>query len=306
MRIAITTPAGNIGSKIVEQLQAQTRHELFLLCRDPDSVAAQLREGAVARIGSLEDIRFVERATADSDALFWLTPPNYAARDFRAWQENLGRNVANAMRINGIPRVVNLSSFGAQAAYGAGPISGLHDVETLIDAAAADTGAAVTHLRPAFFQENFLMFAPSIMAMGSIFMPVAPSTRTPMIATQDIADVAARLLGDKSWNGHHVRELLGPRDYTFNEATEIIGRALGRPVQYVQIKSSQAAAAMEEMGATPNVAASFIEMYRGLESGLITPLHPRSKESTTPTTLEDFVAKVLAPAVKAVQHMTSF
>lgn len=56
-----------------------------------------------------------------------------------------------------------------------------------------------------------------------------------MIATRDIADVAARALRQRDWRGVVVRELLGERDLTFAEATRIIGARIGKPdLSYVQ------------------------------------------------------------------------
>jgi hypothetical protein len=49
--------------------------------------------------------------------------------------------------------VVNLSSIGAYLDSGAGPISGLHDVELLLSEACDN----ITHFRPGFFFENLLM-----------------------------------------------------------------------------------------------------------------------------------------------------
>jgi uncharacterized protein YbjT (DUF2867 family) len=71
----------------------------------------------------------------------------------RAFQNRLGQAAAFAVRENQIPRVVNLSSIGADLDAEVGPINGLHDVEGLLDNAAS----SITHLRPGFFFENLLI-----------------------------------------------------------------------------------------------------------------------------------------------------
>ena len=46
MRIAISTPAGHVGRKVVAILQAHGGHELILLARDPAKVATEKARGA--------------------------------------------------------------------------------------------------------------------------------------------------------------------------------------------------------------------------------------------------------------------
>jgi len=40
----------------------------------------------------------------------------------------------------------------------------------------------------------------------------------------------------------------------------------------------------------------YIEMYKAINAGVLVPLGPRSKENTTPTSIEHFVQDVFAPA----------
>ena len=57
----------------------------------------------------------------------------------------------------------------------------------------------------------------------------------PMIATRDIAEMAANALTRRDWKGIVVRELLGERDLSHVEATRIIGERIGKPdLHYMQ------------------------------------------------------------------------
>jgi uncharacterized protein YbjT (DUF2867 family) len=297
MKIAITTPTGHIGRGVVEALIG-TGHELVLLCRDPAKVKDYTERGATAVAGSLEDAAYVARATAGVDALFWLTPPKFDAPDFRAYQRKLGDNVAAAVRKNKIRRVVHLSSFGAQHASGTGPIAGLHETEQKLNAAAKEVGGTVTHLRPASFFENFFMALGSIKSDGAIYMPVPGDARMAMIATRDISPVAAKALTDKAWEKVKVQELLGPREYSHDEVARIIGDAVGKPVKHVPVPPEAAQQAIQGMGASENVAKTYVEMYQAIPKGLIVPEKPRDKSSTTPTRLEDFARQALGPALQ--------
>jgi uncharacterized protein YbjT (DUF2867 family) len=117
-----------------------------------------------------------------------------------------------------------------------------------------------------------------------------------MVATRDIAAAAAGLLVDPSFSGQRARELQGPRDYTMQEVTTILGAAVGRPdLKYVQFSETDFVQALQAAGFSPAAAALFAEMSEALNSGLIKP-QPRTRETTTPTTLEEFAREVFAPA----------
>ena len=161
MKIAVTTPTGHVGSVVADfLLDFGGDIRVKLLGRRPDKLARFTRRGAEASIGSLDDVSYLVRATQDVDALFWVTPPGYGSDKLRAYQKRMGTAVAAAVSSNRVPRVVNLSSIGADQRSGAGPISGLHDVEQLLD----ETATKITHLRPGFFFENLLGQIDSIRA----------------------------------------------------------------------------------------------------------------------------------------------
>lgn len=292
MKVAIASPTGNIGSKLAPRL-LDAGAELILLCRDPKKVSALTARGAKEEVGDLKDGDYVARATNGADALFWLTPPDFTAPDMYALQADLGRNVADAVRQNDIKRVVNLSSIGGQVQSGTGPVAGLHRVEAMLN----ETGAAVTHLRAAYFMENYLFSLDSIRSAGSVFLPVRGDTRIPMVATQDIAQVAAACFLDASWKETRVRGVQGAKDMTFDEAAGILSDGLGRAVRHVTVTPEQARDAFLSMGATADVAAKYVEMYQAFDNGTLKVAEPRTPETTTPTTLAEFARQVIKPLV---------
>jgi hypothetical protein len=50
------------------------------------------------------------------------------------------------------------------------------------------------------------------------------------------------------------------------------------------------------MDVPPKGAALYIEMYNAINAGILVPQEPRSPENTTPTSFEQFVQDVFAPA----------
>ena len=128
---------------------------------------------------------------------------------------------------------------------------------------------------------------------------VAPDLAVPMIATRDIADVAAKALKARDWEGVVVRELLGPRDLTYSEATRILGERIGKPdLNYVQISYAEMAKALVQAGLSESFAGLYVEMTRSFNEGKVKPSEDRKPENTTPTRFEDFAGE-LAGAYRA-------
>lgn len=292
MRIAVTTPTGHVGGTVAEYL-LDAGADVRLLARHPDKLRRLVTRGAGVAEGNLEDKDFVVQATRGVDALFWVTPPDLTTSDYRGFQNRVGQAAAEAIRTNRIGRVVNLSSIGAHLASGNGPIDGLHDVEKLLDGVATN----ILHLRPGYFFENFLFQVDNISKEGKVFLPISGSARAAMIATRDIAMIAADRLVDTSWTGRCVRELHGPADLSFDEAAAAISRGLERKVVYVKVGDETARKVMIQLGLSENVADTMLEMYRSLERGSLRSEKGRLPEVYTPTRLADFAKEVIKPLI---------
>ena len=254
-------------------------------------------KGAEPWPGDIGDSAFLEKAFSGARGAFILIPPRYDAPDVREYQNGIGTSLVTALAKSRVPRVVALSSIGAHLTEGTGPILGLHDLESRLSALKE---AEVVCLRPAYFMENLLWSIPLIRNQGINGSPIRPDVPLPMIATEDIAAVTARLFIEGIFHGHAVRYLLGPRDLTMTEATRILGEAIGKPgLRYVQFSEEDARKSMAGAGMSGSVLDSMLEMQRGFNAGIIRPTRDRSAESTTPTTLERFSKSSFAHAYRA-------
>ena len=81
------------------------------------------------------------------------------------------------------------------------------------------------------------------------------------------------------------------------EATAVIARGIGKPdLRYEQFPYDQVQQALEQMGMPPKKAAVYIEMFKAINAGVLAAQEPRSRDNTTPTSFEQFVQDVFAPA----------
>ena len=289
MKVVVSTPTGNIGRVLTDRL-LDGGAEVVLMVRNPDKVQDFVSRGATALQGDLGDADFVSEATRGADCLFWLTPPDFAAPDHRAHQLALGRNAAAAVRANAIPRVVHLSSVGAQHESGTGPIAGLHHTEKALNEVAEN----VTHLRPTMFMENILENLETIKAQKSLFLAIPGDVKTTWIATRDIGEFAAERILDESWTGRSEIELSGPDELSHAEVANILTEELGEAIGFVEVTPDQTREALIGMGMSESVAKDLVEIYTSVASGLVKAEQPR----ITATSFRDFTRKVIVPLAK--------
>jgi uncharacterized protein YbjT (DUF2867 family) len=290
MSYAVIGATGNTGKWIVESLLAHGA-DVKAVGRTEAKLAPLAKLGATMHIGSILDTAFLSRVFTGVKAVYAMIPPNLTVPDFREYQKHVGESIVAALRGSTVTHVVNLSSQGADLEAGTGPIAGLHDQEQRLNAVA---GLNVVHLRATFFMENLLQNIPMIKAHGIVATPLFGDLPMAMIATRDIADMAARYLLSLNFHGQGVQDLLGPNHVTMREATLILGKAIGRPdLRYMQSTYGDTEKAMLASGISPGVARSFVEMYQAFNDGLIT-MPVRSAGNSTSTTLIEF-ATLLTP-----------
>jgi uncharacterized protein YbjT (DUF2867 family) len=293
--IAVTGATGNIGHALVTLLR-ERGIAVRAIGRNPDRLAELTSLGAEPVVGSLDEPRFASAAFRGADAAFVMHPPDYTHPDPTARGAQIVEAIGVGLQVARVRFCVSLSSVGADQAEDNGPIGILHRLEQRL---AQVPGLSAVHLRPGYFFENFLMSIGLIHQLGTNGGAWNPDLPTPMIATRDIAMVAASLLSGKPPAGRSVRELHGPRDYSHREASAILGAAIGKPdLGYAQFSSEDSRQALIGMGISAAAADSILEMIHGFERGHIRPRQPRTAKTTTPTTLEEFARTVFAPAYR--------
>jgi uncharacterized protein YbjT (DUF2867 family) len=235
--LVITGATGNIGSTLAELLLAGGR-KVRVIGRSRERLAGLEKKGAEPAAGDLGDPDFLARAFTGAEAVFAMIPPNHAAEDFRAYQRRISESIVTAVGKSGVRYVVDLSSQGAHLPAGTGPIAGLHDHEERLN---RTEGVNVLHLRPTYFMENLLTNIGLIRKAGIMGSAVRGDVRFAMIATKDIAHHAAERMAARDFAGRTVRDLLGPRDVSLDEAAAVIGAKLGMPgLRYVAFPYDEA------------------------------------------------------------------
>src|SRR5271168_1756527 len=140
--------SGNTGS-IVANFLLSKGQKVRVIGRDPGRLQRFVEKGAEAFTADMSDAAALTKAFSGARAAYLLLPPAKSPEE----QERDSDGVAKAVKESGLRYAVHLSSYGAQLAEGAGPVSGLHSSEEKLNAI---NGLNVLHLRAAYFMENNL------------------------------------------------------------------------------------------------------------------------------------------------------
>ena len=288
----ITGATGHTGSIVAKTLLGLGQR-VRAIGRSADRLESLAAEGAEPIVCDITDAATLTKAFSGAKAVYAMVPPSMTSQNYRADQDRASNAIAEAVEKARVEYVVSLSSVGADKAQGTGPVAGLHYLEQKLNRI-PDLNAL--HLRPGYFMENTLAQVGIIQTMGITAGPVLNDLALPMIATTDIGAAAAKALLNLDFTDKQTRELLGQRDLSYDDATRIIGKAIGKPdLKYVQLPDEQVRGAFLQAGMSENVADLILEMSAALNSGYMEPLEERTAENTTPTSFETFVAEEFLP-----------
>lgn len=288
--IVITGSLGNISQPLSKALIEKGQH-VSIISSHHERKAHIESLGATALIGSVDDADFLKAAFTGADAVYTMVPPDYHAADPIARYKQIGHVYAQAILHANVPRVVNLSSWGAHLPAGTGIIVGSHEVEAILNDL---PGIAITHLRPTSFYNNLYFYIDMIKAAGIIGTNYGDDDKIVLVSPKDIADAALDELLQKT--GSNIR-YVASGEYTCNQIAAVLGKAIGKPgLQWRRFSDEQTLAAMEKNGVPHALAAMLVELNASIRTGLIRQNYDRyPPETMGKVKLEDF-AKEFAHA----------
>jgi len=192
--------------------------------------------------------------------------------------------VIDAAAEAGVQLIVKLSAIGARVGS-AVPAFGWHgEIEAHLER--SDVPAVV--LQSSFFMTNLLMVAGTVANTGKLFAP-AGSSKASMIDPRDVAAVAAAVLTDSKHEGR-TYELTGGEAISFDYVAQAFAKAIGRPVEFVNVPEEAAPAAFQGGGRPEWLVAQLLGVFELIRQGAYT----RTSESVRvltgrePRTIADF------------------
>lgn len=261
---AVAGVSGNTGAAV-----ARTLLEMGLpvraIVRSEAKGAKWEARGAQVAVADISDATAMTKALAGACGAYLLNPPSYAEGDPFARAAQVASALATAVSASGVPKIAVLSSVGAQHDAGTGIIR----TSTIFEQELGGKAPAVVFVRASYFMVNWAPMAAVVGITGTLPSFLQPLDRAiPMVAPADIGRVAAEALLE-DWSGTRVVELEGPARYSPHDAAAAFSKAVGTEVTATAVPDAQWASLMGMGGIPPAVIPHFVEMFQGLNNGIV-------------------------------------
>jgi uncharacterized protein YbjT (DUF2867 family) len=257
----ITGITGNIGGAAARGLLAQGQ-TVRALIRNPQKAAVWAQLGVEMVQGDWNDAASIAAALHNVEGAYIMMPPTQTPSPGYPEAKAIAANYAQALRQSPPPKLVALSSFGAEKPSGLGLIT----PPRLLEQALEEMSFPVALVRAGGFFENYT-FGLEAAKGGTLPMFCTPTHRkVGHIATADIGALVVELL-TTPWSGRRVIEL--GRPVSPDEIADAIGEVLGREVKAQAVPRQAWSEAMEQMGLPKGSTWAYEEMMDGVNTGWI-------------------------------------
>jgi uncharacterized protein YbjT (DUF2867 family) len=290
--ILVTTPTGNTGSIVLQQL-VERGQKVKIFLRDPQKIPAYILEKVEVATGSLlNEYEFTE-ALRGCDTLYFCIPQSNTQEDVNGYYEDFAEAASKSIKNAGTKRVVYLSSGGKESNLQAGLVTALHKGEDII----SQCEASVRALRCPVFFETLLYQKASLKEQGVFSLPMDGNYKSPQIAVKDIASKAVEFLTDNTWTGVEGVTVLGPEDISYNEIARQMSILTGKPIYFIEIsKENYIKKLLGEHHTSEAFAISLTEMLTAIGSGLY-DLEPRTETASGTTSIREWMIENLVPKI---------
>lgn len=279
---------GRTGAAAADAL-LRSGHPVRVVVRDPTKGRPWAERGAEVAVADLTDLASMTKALNQVQGAYVVNPQHYNREDLFERADLIADTTARAAVAANVPRLVALSSVGADRESGTGWIR----MNRMFEQRLAETGVSTIFLRAAYFMENWMPMIGQAVRSGTLPTFLAPPQRPlPMVATVDVGSTAAALLQEER-TGTCVVTLSGPKDYAPNDVAAIVSATLGKPVDVAVLPEAEWPKALMDAHFSKAALAGFAEMTRGLNcSHIDIKSDPGAVEWVEKTTLERVIAEL--------------
>ena len=273
--ILITGVTGKQGGSTARNLLDKGFH-LRGLTRKPDSDAARevAKLGVELVTGDLDNEESLKRALTGAWGV-------YAVQN--TWEagvqgeEDQGHRLARLAHAAGVQHYVYASVGSAHRKTGIPHFDNKFRIEDTVRALKFPSHVII---RPVFFMEN--LPTPWFLNGDTLYAALDPSTVLQMIAVEDIGKYGARAFTDAAKLNGREFDIAGDA-CTMPAAARVLSKALGRPINFVQVPISEVRKSSEDL-------AIMLEWFGEVGYNVDIPAMAREFD-IRPTTLEEWAAK---------------
>jgi uncharacterized protein YbjT (DUF2867 family) len=162
---------GRTGAAAADAL-LRSDHPVRVVVRDPAKGRPWAERGAEVAVADLTDLASMTKALSQAQGAYVVSPQHYNREDLFERADLIADTTARAAVAANVPRLVALSSVGADRESGTGWIR----MNRMFEQRLGETGVSTIFLRAAYFMENWII---SATLQKPIDVAVLPETQWP-------------------------------------------------------------------------------------------------------------------------------
>lgn len=285
---AVFGVTGRTGAAAADAL-LQAGQRVRVVVRNPAQGQPWAERGAEVAVADLTDLAAMTRALRDVQGAYVVCPQHYGREDLFEMAALMADTVARASLAAGVPKLVALSSVGADRDSEIGWIG----MNRVFEQRLGEAGVPTLFLRAAYFMKNWTPLVQQAVRSGTLPTFLAPpQRRLPMVATVDVGSAAAALLQEE-WTQTCAVTLSGPADYSPNDVAAVVSATVKKPVDVAVLPQSDWPLALVGAQFSTAALAGFTEITVGLNSSQIDINSDASAtQRAGTTTLEQVIAAI--------------
>lgn len=276
---------GHVGSNVAKNLMALGEH-ITVVTHNPDKILEWTTPRSEVACVDIHDTNALNKVFCGGQKLFFLNPPANPELDDAIKEEKMTvYSILEALKNSNIQKVVAESTYGAQPGDGIGDLGVLHEMEVGLK----ELGIPTTVIRAAYYMSNWDYSLESARTDGVITSLYPEDFKLPMVAPEDLGEVAAKLLT----NDEHDNEIVyveGPERYSAKDVADAFAKYLNKDVRVNVVEEDQWISSLMEMGFSRVAAESMAAMTKiTLEENYEKPSNPVRGNIT----LDDYISKLI-------------
>lgn len=256
---------GQIGSMLADNLLSRG-HKVRAVMRNDLKAQEFIDKGAEVAVADLFDEEALTKAMLGASTVFLLTPENPKCEDFLKEIQTIIKNYKKAVAHSKIPKVVGLSSMGAQYGFGMGNLTASY----LLENAFLDHEIEQIFVRPAYYFSNWLGYLEMVKEHEILPTFFPPDLKFPMVAPSDVADFLAKVM-IRSDAYRKIYEISSTRPYSAMDIAKTFETVLGKKIELQQILPTQWENTFLQAGFSKDGAKNFMLMTKSILDGNAKP-----------------------------------
>ncbi len=227
----------------------------------------------------------VVNAFEGATTAFLLTPENPTSNDIIEDTRKIVENYKKAIEINGIKRIVCLSSIGAHLEGKTGNLL----MSRLLEQGFNELNIEKIIVRPSYYFSNWLGYYNTVMQYGVLPTFFPEDLKIPMHSPLDLADFLADIVAKPDQTETtKIYELVGQEKYSSLDIAKAFSNILGKDVFTQSIPSDKWKETLVSVSFTENAANNLIDMTQAVIDGLTIPEFP-NETIELKTTIDNYL-----------------